>query len=326
MRLRNVIVKICQTLGHKVYDVRDGALLGRAVFFFWKGSIYVVGAEGDWIPVPSPQKRMTYWMQSISFTRHGPETPERSVEASRLLQEGSCYATKNKVLLAVLDHREPELVESSLQGWIERGVNRDDLLLVYGGDPERYKLLQHKSRILIQGNRLRTKDHQREAQSYREILTEVTDWLESQPYTHVFFTEYDQRPLVDDPCGKYLERMRSLDADVLGVEVRRLDGTLNPHWLGTVVSTFPAFPVWSMLGTGHFWKREAWIAVARDTTYAEWYLELDLATTVVKNGFRLMDLGDQSRFVKVRPEYLPCATMEEARKMGAWTIHPVKSS
>ena len=52
------------------------------------------------------------------------------------------------------------------------------------------------------------------------------------------------------------------------------------------------------------------------------YMELYLPTLAHHLGFRVRDFGEQNRFVQV----LKDATddIEQARKEGAWTLHPVK--
>jgi hypothetical protein len=77
-----------------------------------------------------------------------------------------------------------------------------------------------------------------------------------------------------------------------------------------------------MLGTGHFWTREAWQAVALDPALADWYLELDMPTTAHRLGFRARRIDAQGRFVKALEKHLP--TLEAALQAGAWSLHPVK--
>jgi hypothetical protein len=77
-----------------------------------------------------------------------------------------------------------------------------------------------------------------------------------------------------------------------------------------------------MLGTGHFWTLEAWNATAADQSLAHWYLELDLPTTALRNGFRIRQAASQNAFVRALEKEIPAPTTAAAR--GAWTLHPVK--
>ncbi len=310
-------------MGSRVQDARTGRELGRALLVPWRGGVRVVGAEAAWIPVPLPQGRITYWRQDMGFTVHDAPPTERSGRAAEALQVSRWTARSPRVLVVVLDHRGPEAVERHLGRWEEHGGRRGDLLLVYGGPEGNFAGIGWEEKVYLADERLRTRDHQREGQSYRCVLEGVTEWMREREFTHVLFVEYDQMPLAADVPGVYLRRMEETDADVLGYAVHRIDGTLHPHWLGLVEKTFPTEPVWSMLGTGHFWKREAWEAVARHSRRAGWYLELDFATSAVDLGFRLAGLPDQDPFVQALPEKLPCSP-EKAAERGAWTLHPVK--
>ena len=72
LALRPVIVRLARRLGAPVYDVRTGALLGRALLVPFRGKVHVIGLETAVIPVFSPQERLTYWKQELGFTAHPP--------------------------------------------------------------------------------------------------------------------------------------------------------------------------------------------------------------------------------------------------------------
>ena len=321
--LQTILLKFCRTFGTKVYDAQSGEMLGRCMMISWKGRMHIIGAESHWVPVPLPQKRMTYWKQEIGFTCHPTETPPRSTGALNILSSSSLASSPPRILVAVLDHRSPNEVNRILSHWMHAGVAKEDLLLLYGGQKEGFAAQEHQPRFLLKDSRLQTRDHQREGQSYRSAFRAVDQWLQNNPHTHILFMEGDHVPVDPDVLQQYLKTMQEEDADVLGYAVQRIDGTIHPHWLGTESNTYATQPMWSMLGTGHFWKREVWGTVTRDERCAGWYLEMDLATSVVQNGFRLIGLTDQDRFVMNLPERLPCP-WQDAGSMGAWTVHPVK--
>jgi len=77
-----------------------------------------------------------------------------------------------------------------------------------------------------------------------------------------------------------------------------------------------------MFGSGSFWTREAFEAVAAQAEPMPIYLELDLPTLAHHLGFRVRDLPDQNQFVCVRPDRTE--EREIARRKGAWALHPVK--
>ncbi|MFM8764086.1 MAG: hypothetical protein ACKOEZ_04525, partial [Spartobacteria bacterium] len=111
-------------------------------------------------------------------------------------------------------------------------------------------------------------------------------------------------------------------ADILAYHLGRVDASTNPHWLSTVTETYGQPVALSMLGTGHFWTRQAWEAVSADAVLANWYLELDIPTTAHRLGFRLREIPSQGRFVQNLVSNRPSPF--EAQKCGAWTLHPVK--
>jgi hypothetical protein len=78
-----------------------------------------------------------------------------------------------------------------------------------------------------------------------------------------------------------------------------------------------------MLGTGSFWTRDAFLAVARQEETVPVYLEIYLPTVAHHLGFRIRDFADQSRFVLGEGDL--AAEIPRARAEGAWTLHPVKT-
>lgn len=218
--------------------------------------------------------------------------------------------------------------------WWSRYLALDDVLVVAGGRREDFAGIAHTPKIFIDDPRLHTVDHQREFQSYTGLYRGISSWLAGRDYTHVFFAEYDHLPLVKDLGERFLARLAAEGADVLGCQVRRVDGTSQPHYLHhRSQPEFHAFwekitrrddpeVILNMFGSGSFWKRSAFDAVAALTEPFPIYLELYLPTLAHHLGFRVRDLPDQNPFVQVFRDLE--LEMDQARRAGAWAVHPVK--
>jgi hypothetical protein len=324
--LRRLFYGFLRLVGSEIRDERTGRSLGRAVLLPWRGKIYVLGAHCElWVPVPRPQNTMCFWKQAVGFTTHAGAFPARQSPATEILARSPWRNLPPHVCLVVLDHRKPTVVEAGLQRWTRHGFAADDIFLVFGGAADDFAHIPWAQKHFLDEPRLRTRNHQREKQSYRSAMAVVSAAIKDRDFTHVLFVEYDQWPVAGDVAGAYLQALQRLGADVVGYEVRRMDGTIHPHWLGEdcAGSGYPFAPAWSMLGTGHFWKREAWDAVAAENKNAHWYLELDLPTTARDLGFVLGRLIEQEPFVRDTPENLHF-TPATAQQAGAWTIHPIK--
>lgn len=323
-RLRAFGVWMFRQLGSEIRDCRTGEPLGRGLIFAWGGRIRVLGLSGAVVPMPLHQARITYWKQEIGFTRHPVPDFPRAEPALSLLSRSP--VVPDRVLLVLMDHRTPDSIETCVGFWTAKGFMKDEILVVYGGPADVFAGVRHVPTVSLRGSRHRTRDHTREGQSYRELFDLVAEHLEKHlSFTHVLFVEYDQVPVSPGVGARYLERMKALDADVLGCHLGRIDGSTHPHFLALKPGeATPAHPTLSMLGTGHFWKREAWLASARDRTLSGWYLELDIPTTALRLGFRICGLPDQDKFVTNLPERLPC-DLAGAEALGAWTLHPVKN-
>jgi hypothetical protein len=318
--LRDIGVWFFRLIGSEIRDCRTGKPLGRGLIFYWGGRVHLLGCNCAVVPLPLPQPRVTYWKQSIGFTAH-PEVdfPRRAPHVS-----SPSAQDLTKVLLVLLDHREPASVEKTISLWEKAGFEKERILLAYGGGPEAFEKIAHDKKFLLNELRHRTSDHQREKQSYREIFTRVSDWLTATSFTHVLFHEYDHVPLVPDLATHLARCMAEEQADVLAYHLGRVDASTNAHWLAMLSDTYDQPVALSMIGTGHFWTREAWVAVSHDHSLADSYLELDLPTTAHRLGYRLREIRSQSGFVSNLEK--KCLAPEAAVAAGAWTLHPVKDS
>jgi len=219
-------------------------------------------------------------------------------------------------------------------GWWREFAAPEDVLVAFGGTGDDFREVADAQKIFVNDARLRTRDHQREFQSYGAIFREASAWMRGRPYDCVHFCEYDHVPLAKDLNRLQAARLDAEDADVLGCRLLRVDGTNHPHYLQH--ASHPRFhkhweavsrrddprTVLSMFITGSVWRREAFDAVAGTDEPFPMYLEIFLPTLAHHLGFRLRGLQDQDRFVDNLGD--KAGEIAEARRAGAWGVHPVK--
>jgi len=70
------------------------------------------------------------------------------------------------------------------------------------------------------------------------------------------------------------------------------------------------------------WTREAFLAVSEQHQSIRCYLELYLPTLAHHLGFRVRGWNEDHHLISNLPN--KSVTLEEARKRGSWTVHPVK--
>ena len=252
-----------------------------------------------------------------------------------------------RVLHLLLTHQRAAAVAAMVAWWEETGVAREDLLLVATHPDEReFVAMDVPQKIVVHDPRLRTRDHQRERQSYVGVFAGIARWLRDRAadgkpgFEALHLAEYDHLPLAPDLADRFLDALRTERADVLGHEVRRVDGTNQPHYLYHLGDErFPRFwagmsrrqdadgraAVLSMFGSGTVWTPEAFAAVAGLPEPCPVYLELWLPTAAHHLGFRVREFPPQAggaRFISSLGERQ--GQIVEARAAGAWTLHPVK--
>jgi hypothetical protein len=237
-------------------------------------------------------------------------------------------------LTIILTHQ-PESLVAAMEDWWRREQPGPDILIAYGGTREQYEKLRVPARVFVDDNRLRTRDHQRERQSFGGVFSAVNEWLGAHPqYRLIHLTEFDCIPLCGDLFARLEARLATERADVLGCRLERVDGTNHPHFLyhsadpdfapflrRLSVRTDPSV-VLAMLGCVSFWKREAFSAMAEKGEDSPLYLEIALPTIAHHLGFRVRGLTDQSPWVQPMGDFSP--RLDELRRAGAWMAHPVK--
>ena len=234
--------------------------------------------------------------------------------------------------LVLLSHEPVERVHRMAEHWT-RYTRPAHTLVAYGGAADRFAGLRCPA-VMVADPRLRTKDHQRERQSYTGALRDVLAALPAAGWDFLYLAEFDMLPVVPDLWQRLEERSALENADLLGHRVWRLDDTLHPHyashrathewmeWIGTFSCRSVGGVVLSCMGCGQFWRREALEAVVARGEAVPAYLELHLPTVAHHLGFRVRGLPDQDRFVS--NEVIAGATPALMRDLGAWVVHPVK--
>lgn len=237
-------------------------------------------------------------------------------------------------LTIILTHQ-PEALVETMAGWWRQHVSDGELLVAYGGTRERFERLHVPAKVYVEDARLRTRDHQRERQSYAGVFAAAAAWIQGRPeFRRILFVEFDCIPLCGDLLDRLDARMELERADMLGCRLERVDGTNHPHYLyhsadpqfgrflAGLTRRADASVVLAMLGCLSYWNREAFLAVAGVQEHLPLYLELALPTLAHHLGFRVRNLTDQSPFVQPLGDLT--GELEVLRSRGAWVAHPVK--
>jgi hypothetical protein len=66
--LRSFGVRLARSFGSEIRDAETGDVIGRALLISWGGRVHIIGLEQSVRPVFLPQRRLTYWKQSLGFT------------------------------------------------------------------------------------------------------------------------------------------------------------------------------------------------------------------------------------------------------------------
>lgn len=205
--------------------------------------------------------------------------------------------------------------------------------LAYGGREEVFGQIGWPDKSFISDPRLRTRDHQRERQSYAGVMREAVAALGGGGVDRVMMVECDVVPLRTGLVGYLAGREREERADVLGARLRRVDGTGHPHVLAHEFS--PKFEellkksvraekevVLMMLGCLTWWTWEAFVAVAKEVEPMPVYLELAMPTMAHLLGFRVRDLPEFEWDMEPVGEL--GHLVEERTAAGRWVLHPCK--
>jgi hypothetical protein len=328
--VRNFGLRLIDMFASDITDCESGESLGRGLILGWGGRIKVIGHETlpPLIPCFLPQRRLTYWQQSIGFTTHRRPDYPRLSEVGGVSSGGT-----ERVINVVLTHQGGEALRCMLKNW--EGVCREeDLWIAFGGSRADFEKLGYPRKVFVEDPALRTHDHQREKQSYTGIYRAIAPVVERERPDFIYLCEYDQIPLVRDLNRRQVGEMTREGADVMGHWLHRVDGTSHCHMLNH--ESDPGFlPFWrslsrredpgvvfSMFGSGSFWTRAAFLAVASTPQSINCYQELYLPTLAHHLGFRVRGWDEEHHLLSNLPSRT--ITVQEGRKREAWTVHPVK--
>jgi hypothetical protein len=234
--------------------------------------------------------------------------------------------------LVLLTHEDSLRVKRMVDYWTET-THPAVIIVAYGGARQEFDKLECR-KVFIEDPRLRTRDHQRERQSYTGVLRAVIEEISDDDWEWLYLAEYDMLPLDRLLFDRFAIRARSENADLLGHRMWRLDDTLHPHfashlytkkwmeWIASISKRSDTRVVLSCMGCGQFWHRMALQNVISigEPEYA--YLELQLPTVAHHLGYRVRGLGDQDQYISNHLEDGVSPT--QMRNTGAWVMHPLK--
>lgn len=295
----------------------------------WENTCSFPGADEFWCLALGLQ---TTSLSTLSFYRRK-ESPTRC-RNSDFNSTTNLIFRMNDTLTILLTHQPEKNVGRMLDYWI-REVSGTDLWVVHGGNRNDFDEIDFPNKSFADGARLRTRDHQREKQSYSLIFGTVAKEIVHLRYQYIWFMEYDHIPLIPWVIDLFQEKLQREHADVVGYRLSRIDQTLSPHYLNHLIDpTFLDFfrdlsvrrdktAVLTMLGSGSFWRREAFDAVANVHETTPIYLEIFFPSVAHHLGFRVREITEHNAYVLPRPA--KGITIEAARRAEAWTFHPHKT-
>jgi hypothetical protein len=327
--IRRFLLWCLNLVSQEIRDCRSGEKLGRGLLLAWAGKVQVIGYNGrPLIPVFLPQQRLTFWRQVIGFTSHpDPDFPGRSEDGTARSSMG------DKVLNLIITHKGGEQAERLLRIWRECSSG-ENVWLIFGGSRQDFETIDYPKKLFIDDPGLRTQDHQREKQSYAGILKACVPVIERESPDFVYLCEYDHLPAVSDLNERQIRALREDGADVMAHSLIRTDRTcwpialshesepsFHPFWESVSLRDDPDVVLW-MFGSGSFWTREAFMAVASRPQEIPCYFEVYLPTLAHHLGFRVRNWKGSDHLIHNLPA--PGFTLEAARRQGCWTVHPVK--
>ena len=325
-RIRSIVLMLIRWISPEIRDCDSGRVLGRGFFFAWGARIWLVGYSGrPLVPKFLPQKRLTIWRQDIGFT--APPAPD----FERL--PGMPSPDGGRVLNLLLTHRVGDEFGRVVEHW-SRVCAPENLWVAFGGSREDFDALGWPRKVFVDDPELRTKDNQREKQSFLGIFKAMKEVVEREHPDYIYLCEYDHLPLVDDLNARQVAEIREERADVMGHWLDRMDG--SGHYFQLYHESDPEFAqfwksvsrrkdkgvVQNMFGSGSLWSREAFLAVAASEKPIPCYLEIHLPTLAHHLGFRVRQWENRNHLISNFP--LAHATVDAARERGCWTVHPVK--
>lgn len=237
-------------------------------------------------------------------------------------------------LAVLLCHTDNTSIHNVIHWWQQHTDIDDNILIAFGGLESEYNNITWKHKVFVDDPRLRTRDHQREKQSYQGVFKAAAAWKPIEGYDYIHFAEYDHLPLKRDLHNHYISILNEANAHVLGHDLKRIDSTNNPHCLYHLSNPdFAQFwqsisersnpnQLYSFLGTGHFWQQQAFLHTASLPTSPSIYLELFMPTAAHHLGYKVVGHNASHHYISPRKDQSHC--LDTAIKKGILTIHPIK--
>lgn len=313
--------------GRQVRDERTGQLLGKAICLPWRGKVWLAGLHEPYVrPVFLPEATVRYGRHRLGFATHAvPDFPRLA---------GTPAPSEGGVTVVVLAHQSAPECDALVERWKAVGIGADRLLLAHGGAASDAAAVSHPHVVHVGDPRLRTMRHPVERQSYGGVFRAAAGWIRASDAAYVLFVEFDHVPLVADWTERLTAALHAEDADVLCHKLLRVDGTNAPHYLEHLSD--PGFlrfwerisrredkqVVLNCLGSGLFWSRPAFLAVADLEEDARIYLEMFLPTAAHHLGFRVRPVPSPTEGVGIHA--VTETETAAARKAGEWSVHPWK--
>lgn len=235
----------------------------------------------------------------------------------------------------LISHQRADAVSRMVEWWRElTGVGT--ILVAYGGSREEFEKLSGFDKVYVDDDRLRVADAQRERQSYESVFRAAEQWLEASGCAFVHLTEFDELPLVSDLLERKRVLLEEMEADVIGYNLRRVDGTHHAHYqwhmsTPSCLSDFRDFSVrkdsgiiLSMYGFGSFWRTKCFREVGSVHLPQDVYLEIAIPSVAHHLGFRVKSIDGQGSFMSPFREFSTRREIAAARNAGAWSLHSVK--
>jgi hypothetical protein len=234
--------------------------------------------------------------------------------------------------LILLTHESPERVRRMVDYW-KSATLPSVIVVAYGGGRADFDKLECR-KVFIDDPRLRTRDHQRDRQSYTVALRGALKEIEGDDWEWLYLAEYDMLPLTDKLFSNLENRARSEDADMLGHRMWHLEDTLHPHyashlfnskwieWIESISKRTDPTVILSCMGCGQFWHRRTLESVIALGEPESAYLELQLPTVAHHLGYRVKGLAYQDQFIS--NHVIEGVSPDLFRDTGGWVMHPLK--
>lgn len=237
-----------------------------------------------------------------------------------------------KTTIVLISHQSRAEVRAMCGMW-QRLHPEARIHVAYGGTAENFSTLDWPDRTWIPDPRLRTRDHQRERQSYQGVMRGVSQALAGSGTQRILMVECDVVPLREGLIDYLTSREQEEKAQVLGTRVLRVDGTSHPHYLAH--QSHPLFQQWldqsirpeketvmMMMGCLTWWTWEAFAAVAAAPEPMPVYLELAMPTTAHHLGYRVRSLPELDDSLEPLGEV--SGKLAQWRSEGRRVAHPCK--